>query len=154
MGENCFAEAKQGLALATKNREEAVQAVKFMQGYMLLSAYFERKVAAATAGLIYSHSRLEPDRHQAETLADEALAKYEEAASFLHHELDPIIQSLYLVPLHEMRGAYVPTGFNFDSTGSGLLEMPALLEAEKQERAEFANLFYEGKGRFTDNFVG
>jgi hypothetical protein len=154
MGEDCFAEAKQGLARATKNREEALHAVKFMQGYMLLSAYFERKVGAATAGLIYSNSRLEPDRHQAETLADEALAKYEEAANFLHHELDPIIQSLYQVPLHEMRGAYVPTQFNFDSAGSGLLEIPALLEAEKQERAEFANLFYEGKGRFTDNFVG
>jgi hypothetical protein len=154
LGENCFTEAQRGLMHATKNRDEAAQAVEFMQGYMLLTAYFEKKVAAAIAGLIYSYSRSDQDRQDAEKLADEALASYEQAATFLHQELDPVIQDLYQVPIREMRSAYVPTDFNFDSEGGGLTGIPGLLEAERKERAQFADLFFEGKGRFTDNFVG
>src|SRR5436190_23359259 len=95
MGEQCFADAQQGLALVKTNRDQAEQALKFMKAYQLLSAYYEKKVAAATVGQIYFYSRLEEDKRQAETLADAALTSYEQVAAFLHEQLDPVIESLY-----------------------------------------------------------
>ena len=145
MGEQCLAEAYLGLAKAAKNREEAEQAVKFMKGYQLLSAYFEKKVAAATMGLIYSHSRSELDKQQAEAFAYEALTQYEQAVRFLHQELDPIMQNMYATPMKEMSSAYI---------GAGVVDLPALLEVEREERAHFAEFFFGGKSRMTDNFVG
>ena len=145
MGERCRAEAEQGLALVKKNREEAQQAVKFMKGYQLLSAYYEKKVAAATIGLIYSHSRVDADKQQAELLADEALASYESVVEFIHEELDPVMKGMYGMPMQEMRGAYL---------GEALGDMQGLLESEKKERAQFADLFFEGKNRYSNNFIG
>jgi hypothetical protein len=145
MGESCLAEAEQGLALVKKNRDEAAETVKFMKAYKLLSAYYEKKVAAATLGQIYFYSRTDQDKRQAEALADQALASYEEAANFLHQELDPVLQSFYAMPMKEMAGAYL---------GQPLVDVPQLIEAEKVERAKFAELFFEGKNRYSDNFVG
>jgi hypothetical protein len=145
MGESSLAEAERGVELVKKNHEEASQAVKFMKGYKLLSAYYEKKVAAATAGMIYSYSRVDADQKQAETLADEALASYEQVVNFLHLELDPVIENLYGMPMKEMKGAYL---------GESLGGLSELLEAEKKERSEFAEIFFEGKQRFSNNFVG
>jgi hypothetical protein len=145
MGETCLAEAERGLALATKNRDEAQVAVKFMNGYKLLSAYYEKKVAAATTGQIYFYSRSDQDKQQAEKLADEALSNYEQFAGFLQQDLNPVIQSFYGVPIQEMSTAYL---------GDPMVEIPALLEAERKERAQFADLFFEGKNRYSDNTIG
>jgi hypothetical protein len=145
MGERCLAEAEQGLARVNRHREEAEQAVKFMKGYQLLSAYYEKKVAAATLGLIYSHSHLEADKQQAERLADQALASFEPVVKFIHEELDPVMTKMYGVPMQEMLGAYL---------GQALGNMPALLESEKKERVQFAELFFEGKNRYSNNFIG
>jgi hypothetical protein len=78
-------------------------------------------------------------------LADEALSSYEQVASFLHQELDPVIQGFYGVPIQEISSAYL---------GEGMVEIPALLEAERKERAQFAELFFEGKNRYSDNTIG
>jgi hypothetical protein len=144
MGQNCLAEAEQGHARTRKNRDEAVQAIKFMRGYKLLSAYFEKKVAAATVGLIYSYSRSGQDRRQAETLADEALASYEEVANFLHQVRSGHTE---FVPDASQGNARRIFGRSTDRS-------PALVEVERKERAQFAQLFFEGKGRFSDNFIG
>ena len=145
MGESCLAEAEQGLALVKKNRAEAVHAASFMKAYKLLSAYYEKKVNAATMGQIYFYSRADQDKQHAEKLADEALASYELVANFMQQELDPVIQSLYGMPMKEMPGAYL---------GDSIVEIPKLLEAERAERAKFSELFFEGKNRYSDNFVG
>ena len=145
MGEECCKQAELGVGKASKNQEDAIQALKFMRGYKLLSAYFEKKVAAATLGLIYSYSRLDEDRRQAEAMADEAVTSYEEAANYLHQELDPVMRSMYQAPLQEMRSAYL---------GDPLVEVPALLEAEKKEREQFADLFFKQQSRLSDNFIG
>jgi hypothetical protein len=145
MGETCLAEAEQGLPLVKKNQDQARQAYNFMKGYKLLSAYYERKVAAAIAGLMYFYARNEQDKGSALKLADEALASYVEAANFMHRELDPLIKTLFNTPMQEMSGAFL---------GDPLAELPALIEAEKKEREEFAAVFFEGKGQFSTNFIG
>jgi hypothetical protein len=145
MGETCLAEAERGFELAKKNRDEAAQAVKFMKGYKLLSAYSEKKVAAAIAGMVYFYSRAGADKQQAETLAEEAVLSYEPVARFLHQELDPLIQTFYGAPIQEMSGAYL---------SDPMAEMPSLLEAERKERAQFADLFFEEKNRYSDSTIG
>jgi hypothetical protein len=145
MGEQCLDHAQQGLATVKKNHQEAELLVKFMNGYKLLSAYYEKKVAAATNGLIYFYSRVDVDKQTAEKFADEALASYEEVVNFLHREIDPVIQEFYKVPIQEMRGAYL---------SDPMAELPGLLEAERKERAHFAELFFEGKSRYSDSTIG
>jgi uncharacterized protein YktA (UPF0223 family) len=145
MGETCLADAEKGLELVKKNREEAVQVVKFMKAYKLLSAYYEKKVNAATLGTIYFYSRKDQDKADALKLADETVASYIEAATFMQQELNPILTSFYGLPMQEMKGAYL---------GEGLADLPTLIEAEKKEREQFAELFFEGKNRYSDNFVG
>lgn len=145
MGEACLEEAEEGLKTVKKNQEEARQAYSFMKGYKLLATYYERKVAAATAGLIYSHSQAEGDKAEAEKLADEALQSYLEAATFMQRELDPVIQGLYGAPMKEMRGGYL---------GDPVVDLSGLMEAEREERKKFADIFFEGKERFSKNFIG
>jgi hypothetical protein len=144
-GEECLAEAEHGLPLVKKNHEDAELVVKFMRGYKMLAEYYEKKVAAATCGMIYFHGHVDADRQVAEKFADAALSSYEQLVSFLHDELDPVIESMYGVPMQEMSGAYL---------SDPMTDLAGLLEAEKRERAQFGELFYENKNRYSDSTIG
>jgi hypothetical protein len=124
MGEACLAEAEEGLKTVSANREEAGHVRDIMKACALLSRYYERKVAAAVAALVYARSHRLPDRVEAEKVADEALATYLEAAAFMKERLNPFYMTLAGQPLLE--------------AGVGLEE---LMEAEKKEREELPGIF-------------
>jgi hypothetical protein len=131
MGEACLEAAEKGLPLVKKNQDEAQIAYNFMKAYKLLSHYYERKVAAATAALIYSHSKKAEDRTEAEKVADEATASYLEAASFMHENLDPIMPIVKRGPMGET-----------DPVSHQHKDLPGLMELEKQERAKLGEIFH------------
>jgi hypothetical protein len=124
MGAQCLQEAEEALKSVTRNREEAVRTRDFMKAYQLLSRYYERKILAAVSALVHARSNRPEDRREAETLADEALVSYLEAAQFMQERLDPFFMQLTGQPLKE---AGVP--------------LPDLMRAEKAERAELARIF-------------
>ena len=126
MGDEAFYEAELGIKEVKRNREEAEQLADFMKAYMLLSHYYEQKVAAAVVAGIYSYSNKPEDRKEALRLADEAVASYIQVAGFMHEKLDPLMIRLYGRPLKE----------------GGSKELPDLVAAEKQEREELAKLFH------------
>jgi hypothetical protein len=130
MGEACLQEAEQGVKFVTRNQEEARRAHSFMKAYKLLCDYYDRKVAAATAALIYSHTHKTEDRAEAERLADDAVASYMTAGTFMHETLDPILIELKGAPMTEME---FPARVNKD--------VPGLMQAEKEERARLAEIF-------------
>jgi len=126
MGEEAFRQAELGIKGVKRNREEAEQLGDFMKAYMLLSRYYEKKVAAGVAAGIYSYSDKPEDRKEALRLADEAVDRYLEAAGFMHEKLDPFMTRLYGRPLKE----------------GGSSQLPELIAAEKQEREQLPNLFH------------
>ena len=130
MGETCLAEAEQALRTVRNNQEEAMRVSPFMKGYQLLTDYYERKVAAATSALIYSHSRKAEDKADAEKLADETVQAYVKAATFLHEKLDPV--------LLEVKGS---TMFQVEFPGREKKDLPGLIEEEKEERKKLAEIF-------------
>lgn len=124
MGEECLREAEEALKSVAKNRDEAMDQRDLMEAYRLLARYYERKVMAAIAALVYARSHRPGDRQEAEELADQALAAYAEAADFMRARLDPLYVELTGQALNE---AGVPLG--------------ELLEAEREERAELGRIF-------------
>lgn len=99
MGEACLREAELGLKSVRRNKEQAEQAYHFMKAYRLLSRYWERKVAATVAALVYTHTRKAEDKAEAEKLADEVVASYVEAATSLHEKLDSAIKTIRGIPM-------------------------------------------------------
>jgi hypothetical protein len=124
MGVACLQEAEEALKRVTKNREEAVRVRDIMNAYALLSRYYERKVAAAIAALVYARSHRPQDRAEAEAVADEALRSYLDAAAFMQERLNPFYIALAGQPLLE---AGVP--------------LRDLMDAERKEREELARIF-------------
>jgi len=126
MGEESRREAEEALKTVKKDKDGAAEIYQFMKGYQLLSSYYEQKVAAATAALVYGHSHRLEDKQDAERLADAAVASYVEAASFMHEQLDPIVTRIYGRPITE---AY---------SGPVISE---LIASEKKEREELPRIF-------------
>lgn len=124
MGVECLHEAEEALKSVTKNREEAIRTRDIMHAYQLLSHYYERKVMAAIAALVYARSHRPQDRAEAETFADEARQGYLDAANFMHDRLDPFYIELTGQPLKE---AGVP--------------LSELMNAERKEREELPQIF-------------
>lgn len=124
LGEDCQREATEALKTVRTNQEEAQTLYRTMKAYQLLTAYYERKVLAATAALIYSFGGDATYRAEAERLADEAVDRYAAAATFIDEQLD------------RKRGGIK------GRWGGKELTLPQLVELEKKERAGLPQLFH------------
>jgi hypothetical protein len=125
MGNLSLEEAIKGSNAARKNKTEAEQVVKFMKAYQLLAIYYEKKVAAATAALVYKHSGQTEDRKNAKELAIDALSKFTIAAEYMEQNLTPIMLELYGRPIKELSGPAITE----------------LIQQERDEREELAEIF-------------
>src|SRR5262249_11370080 len=124
LGGECLREAAQGLRRVKKNREEAAAVYNFMTAYQLLTDYYERKVLAATAALIYGFGGPESSKREAERFADEAVERYEAAINFIWEAID--------------RKAGKIKGKWLDGKA---LTLPELIERERRERKDLPALF-------------
>lgn len=124
MGAACSREAAEALRHVRTGADEARVIGDLMEAMRLLAEYYELKVNAAIEAIVYSHSRKPEDRSAAERLADGALAKYIEAAAFMHERLDPYYERLTGRPMHEAGR-----------------ELGELVEDERKDRADLAVLF-------------
>jgi hypothetical protein len=123
LGETALREAEAGLKAVQRNREEAEAVRDQMQAYQLLTDYYERKVLAAVCALVYGFGGRPAYRAEAEAHADEAVARYERAITFLWEKLD------------RKRGAIK------GRWGGKTMTLPELIEHEKKERTELAKKF-------------
>jgi hypothetical protein len=126
LGEECLREAEAARRTVRKNSAEAEAVYNFMKGYKLLADYYEKKVLAAVAALIYGFggSRDAASRAEAERLADEAVERYATAITFIWEQID------------RKQGKIQARGL-----GGKLFQLPELIENERRERAELARLF-------------
>jgi hypothetical protein len=126
LGETCLREAGAGRKRVRKSADHAESVYHFMKAYKLLADYYEPKVLAATAALIYGFSggRDQASRVEAEQRADEAVARYETAITYIWETIDRKSGNI------RARG---PGGKSFN--------LPELIENERQERAQLARLF-------------
>jgi hypothetical protein len=123
LGEECLREAELGRQTVKKNSAEATTIFNYMKGYKLLTDYYERKVLAGIAALIYGFGGPREEKLKAEKLADEAVTLYEVANRFIWENID------------ERKG-------NMTSRWEGKnMTLPELLEYEKKERSQLASLF-------------
>jgi hypothetical protein len=123
LGETCLREAEEALKTVRANREQAAAVYHYMKAYKLLTDYYERKVLAATAALIYGFGGPASARAEAERLADEAVARYETAITFIWETIDRKSGNL--------KGRWDGKTFT----------LPELIRHEKQEREQLAKLF-------------
>ncbi len=123
LGETARKEAEEGLKAVRKNRDEAVAVADSMRAYQLLTDYYERKVLAASCALIYGFGGPAKYRSEAERHADEAVALYEKAATFLWEKIDQ--------KKGRIKGRW----------DGRELTLPELIEREKKERSDLAKLF-------------
>lgn len=124
IGASCQTQADSAYALATSGSEALAETRDVMEGVYRLSQYYEKKVAAAIASLVFAESADSTDLATAERAADEALDAYIWAAEFMHERLDPYYQRISGGPLNE----------------AGVL-IPDLIEAERRDRAEIGQIF-------------
>ncbi len=124
LGELCWEEAEAALPYVTQNLEQAERIRDLMQVSSYLASYYERKVAAAIAALVYARSRRLADRDEAERLAEEALQDYLEMARFMEERLNPYYREIAGSELHE--------------AGATLAE---LIESEREDRRNMARIF-------------
>jgi len=124
LGGQCLNEAAQGLRRVKKNREEAAAVYNFMKAYKLLTDYYERKVLAATAALIYGFGGPESSKREAERFADEAVERYETAINFIWEEIDR--------KAGKIKGKWLD---------GKVLTLPELIERERRERKDLPALF-------------
>jgi hypothetical protein len=124
LGRECLRHAERALRTVKRNRPEADAIYNYMKAYQLLTDYYERKVLAATAALIYAFGGPESARREAETLGDQAVERYQAAARFIWEAID--------------RKAGRIKGRWLDGKALTLLE---LIEREKQERKRLPALF-------------
>jgi hypothetical protein len=124
LGALCLMETEIALEHASEGREALRQIRDLMEGTKLLAQYYEKKIAATIAALVYSQSHRGVDREHAERTADEALAAYMLAGEFMHERLDPYYLRISGAPLSE-------AGVN----------LPELMEAEKRDREMIAEIF-------------
>lgn len=127
LGAQSWEAAREALPKVTRNLERARDIADVMRAFDLLTIYYEKKVAAAVAALVYGRSRLPADRERALGLASDAAEAYREAASFMKLELNPFYTRLTGAPLNE-------AGDSLDT----------LIEKEDQELRNLAALFSWG----------
>jgi hypothetical protein len=106
------------------NGEEAQRIYQYMKAYKLLADYYEQKVLAATAALIYGFGADPTCRAEAERLADAAVERYGTAINFIHEAIDKKSGA--------MRGRWLD-GKSYT--------LPELIDREKEERKQLAKLF-------------
>jgi hypothetical protein len=124
LGEDCLREADAGLKTVKTNREESQKVYQFMKAYKLLTDYYEAKVLAATAALIYGFGGGPEYRTEAERLADDAVQRYTVAINFIDEAID--------TKRGAMRGRWLD-GKSYS--------LPELIDREKAERQQLARLF-------------
>jgi hypothetical protein len=124
LGEECLREAELAIRTVKTNSREAQRVVDFMRTYKLLADYYERKVLAATSALIYGFGGPESNKADAEKFADEAIARYEAAMTFMWEAIDRKTGNI--------RGKWLD---------GKPLTMFELIEREKEERAKLPQLF-------------
>jgi hypothetical protein len=124
LGQECLGEAEEGLKRVKKNRDEAAAVYNSMKAYKLLTDYYERKVLAATAALVYGFGGPEASKGEAEKFADEAVERYEVAVNFLWEAIDR--------KSGKIKGKWLD---------GKALTLPELLDREKRERKELPALF-------------
>jgi hypothetical protein len=94
-----------------------------MTAYKLLADYYESKVLAATSALIYGFGGRASYRASAEKHADQAVARYEKAITFIWEKIDG--------KRLDRKGRW----------GGKAMTLPELIEREKKEREALAKLF-------------
>ena len=122
LGEESLREAEEARKTVKKNVEEAERVYNYMKAYKLLTDFYEKKVLAASAALIYGFGQNPLYKAEAEHLADEAVAKYEIAINFIWENIDK--------KSGDLKGRW---GREFT--------LPELIENEKRERTQIADLF-------------
>jgi hypothetical protein len=123
-GEECLREADAALKTVKTNREEAQKVYRSMKAYKLLTDYYEAKVLAAIAALIYSFGGGPEYRTEADRLADGAVERYTVAINYIHEAIDNKTGA--------MRGRWLD-GKSYT--------LPELIDREKEERKQLARLF-------------
>lgn len=124
LGEESLREAEAALKTVKTNREQAQAIFNYMKAYSLLTEYYEQKVLAATAALIHSFGGDATYRAEAEKRADEAVDRYETAATFIWESIDKKSGA--------MKGRWL---------GGKTYTLPELIEREREERQHLADLF-------------
>jgi hypothetical protein len=124
LGNQCLSEVEQAIETVRKNRAEARDIYNSMKAYKLLTEYYERKVLAATAALIYGFGGPEHVKQEAEKFADEAVERYEVAAQFIWENIDRKTGNI--------KGRWLD---------GKPLTLPELIRREKQERNHLPALF-------------
>lgn len=127
-GDQAFAEAEAAMKTVKKSQDDATSVYNYMKAYKLLADYYDTKVRAATAALIYKFGGPARYRQEAEQLADQVVVKYTDAANFIWENVDKRRGNL--------RGW---GGWHMGERPPST--MPEMIEAEKEERAHFAQLF-------------
>jgi hypothetical protein len=124
LGDECLAAADAALNTVKTNRDEAERIRNYMRGYKLLTVYYEEKVLAAVAALIYGFGGDAACRKEAEEHADLAVEAYREAITFLWDAVDK--------KSGQMKGNWL---------GGKSYTLPELIEREEDERKQLATLF-------------
>src|SRR5262249_45912959 len=124
LGKECLDEAEEALKWVKKDRESATGVYRYMKAYDLLTDYYERKVLAATAALIYGSGGPDSSKREAEKFADEAVACYEAAINFLWEAIDR--------KSGKMKGRWLD---------GKALTLPELIDREKREHQDLPVLF-------------
>ncbi len=88
LGDESLWAAEQAMHTVKIQREQAAQIHGYMRAYRDLTVYYENKVLAAIAALIYSFGGRDADRVEAERLADLAVRSYETAITFIWESID------------------------------------------------------------------
>ena len=124
LGEKCLAAAERALPTVKKNKQEATDLFNYMKAYKLLADYYERKVLAAVAALIYAFGGPKKCQAEAEKLADEAVERYEVAIQFIWESMDR--------KSGKIKGRWL--------SGEALI-LPEMIQREKEERRALPELF-------------
>lgn len=125
LGETALREAEQALKTVKLHHDEAQSLDHYMKAYKLLADYYEQKVLAASAALIYEFGGGPDSRERAERFADAAVNRYQIAATYIWEKID------------KRSGAMKGRRF-----GDKTYTLPELIEREKQERRQLASLFH------------
>jgi hypothetical protein len=125
LGEAALSEAEQAMQTVKLKRDEAEAVYHFMRAYKLLADYYERKVLAASAALTYEFGGGPAYRDAAQHLADEAVERYQIAATYIWETID------------KKSGAMKGRCF-----GGKAYTLPELIQLEQEERKHLAALFH------------
>jgi hypothetical protein len=126
LGADALKESEAARRTVRMNADEAEAVYNSMKAYKLLADYYEKKVLAAVAALIFSFGggTDQAAKTEAERLADEAVERYETAIRFIEEKID------------QKRGSIQARG-----PGGKRFKLSELIENERRERAQLSYLF-------------